>query len=620
VTDEFIRSTYTRNTAGDPKDIQLNWENYLKTYAPRTYLSMAFGQTATGGYSTQTGGVHGVPDFEVGSYSDNSPIVQTLKALGFAPDAIHKIANQINAKDPEDFVKWLTSLMGIGKGYKDLMDNLSLDRAGVYALLDKRGDQSASGLFDQRRADLIDQFGALSSFGGDERVSRTQAAIDAANKFWEDQLAYIQKLRDLQKQLDDETKALFKKWDDFGKTQNEILLANAAIVDGADAKISGSKTPEEAAQTYREAMAAADAMFNVLQQRIAEAKALLADNAQLTTMFSGNNVYAAADNASKSPLEQFMSPSWMNEFRTAWTAIQKETDPDKQIAGIRDIQSAARARYEQELQLIGQIKSSLQSITRGIQGDVQSIWETLHKDDPAALTENIEQRLNDARTRLNSAKSPEEVEYWSTQIRQLTMQWFHMFDNASPEEQTRAGNYATTILNETETMVTNKMGAFLTSLTSSNDEIRLTLVAAGGILRTAVDDASTDIGRLKVSINLLKDLVDFEFTSTVDALITNNGLLATAVYNAQQSFLAMGDPATGVPASSQKVQTSFDQTADAADRLKARFDALFPDGGPVVTPPNSTAGPTSYTSGNDGKAALTVAKYSPWALNSGLGQ
>lgn len=209
IPDEFLRSTGITFGAGSPEDKADLFKQYLENFFPKTLFSMAFGRQATGGFEFLPGignNLQGLPQFTGGA--GDTPLTRMLSTLGFAKDAIDKMAEEIDLRSADDFKKWLGQMVQTMKTFGDLISSATANTDAAAALA--RGDSSifpaeltgAAALGDQA-AKVVDAFGALQDYVGDDALNRIHDAQSAAAAFFDAQKRYLLTLKALQEGISD---------------------------------------------------------------------------------------------------------------------------------------------------------------------------------------------------------------------------------------------------------------------------------------------------------------------------------------------------------------------------------------------------------------------------------
>jgi hypothetical protein len=200
--DEFLRSTGIKYGTGSNEDTQKLWDEYLKNFFPKTMLSMAFGRQATGGFASIPGvgeNFQGIPEFTGGA--GDTPLTRMMKNLGFTAAKLDEIAKQIDTRDADEFIAWLTKMVTVVKGFNDLTTDFRKSSTDIFKEFDKVAGTPASVGFSEGAGNLIDLASSLSLFAGDEQLNRAQDLLQLGQQYYQSQVQYLKSLYDLQKSI-----------------------------------------------------------------------------------------------------------------------------------------------------------------------------------------------------------------------------------------------------------------------------------------------------------------------------------------------------------------------------------------------------------------------------------
>jgi len=249
--DEFFRSQQVTIHAGSQEDIQKNLEAYVSKYMPQAMMSFAFGRQITGQGGDNAPGSPGVrsnPIFgDIDFTKDTTPIVAMLQSLGFVNEKIQDIASQIDVRDPDDFVKWLTALVKVVKGFNDLSVDLEKSSSDWFAQFDKEAATSPSDAWKKAAGNISSLAEVLGSYVGDDQISRAQQVLQLGQQYRDQQVAYLKELYALQQSIADSVSGQIRgmKLDLMTDGQKQAFLMQEA--QGAIGQLGTATTKEQVA-------------------------------------------------------------------------------------------------------------------------------------------------------------------------------------------------------------------------------------------------------------------------------------------------------------------------------------------------------------------------------------
>jgi len=266
--DEFLRSTNIKWGSGDPKDTQVLWETYLKNWFPKTLLSMAFGRQPTGGFESFAGvgaNMQGVPTFAGGA--GDTPLTRMMRDLGFTTKALDAIANQIDTRDAEEFIAWLDKLVGVVKGFKDLSANFKKTAAEIWGDLAAQEAKTPADLFAEGASRIVDLAAELDLYTGDEQLTKAAELVELAQQYYNDQVAYLSSLRELQKSITESVNQQIRgmRLDVMTPGQRESFLMGET--QGLIASLAKATSPAEISKIMQQIQANISSIFSASENK-----------------------------------------------------------------------------------------------------------------------------------------------------------------------------------------------------------------------------------------------------------------------------------------------------------------------------------------------------------------
>lgn len=124
-------------------------ERILTEVVPREALHVLFGGIRTGGQDMA--GISGASKYDHGGgrFQDTA-ITDWLKGLDFTRARVSEIAAQIDLRDPAAFLQWLTGIVGVVVGFRDLKKVAGMDLTATVQDIEKEQNRTAVESFTAR--------------------------------------------------------------------------------------------------------------------------------------------------------------------------------------------------------------------------------------------------------------------------------------------------------------------------------------------------------------------------------------------------------------------------------------------------------------------------------------
>ncbi len=214
---------YWTVASGDGAYNEKGVEAVMKQLIPKLGIMAMFGRQGYGlpnGNRDNAGGWGGLDWWAPGMdkdgnwvtkvlYDPNAPIPKMLTALGFTGKRIEEIAGQIDTHAPDEFLKWLNTLLEVVVGFDQLSKKFGgssgkgMTGSDLWAEATTRGNYTALDGFKDTAANLLDLAAELPNYVGDEQVAKAKELVQLGNQYYESQVQYVQQLLALSNRIKD---------------------------------------------------------------------------------------------------------------------------------------------------------------------------------------------------------------------------------------------------------------------------------------------------------------------------------------------------------------------------------------------------------------------------------
>lgn len=603
--------------AGSNEDIQKDLDILLKNMLPRLALQAAFGQTGYGPTGNQnSGGVAGIswnlnnPELmdrhgnwvKKQLYDEDAPIPMMLKGLGFTADKIKAIASRLSTDDPQKFLTYLQSLVEVVTVIRELRENFGKTASEQTALADKKRKATTLDQLGDIRKDIIDFASIFEFFTEDERINKAKELNQLAAQYWEIQLQYIAKIRDLQDTLFGRAMGLREGTKErlgwFGSREDQlrkdIYGTPGTEFVGPAGRLRDATSPEELERVFGEIMDSIAGLLDALVARRGAFLQLWADFTELSGQFGDFN------GARTSALER--SP--MDRFRRGAETMRTDVDAalgmsgDEQVAKLQEIREAARSMYQLQLDLINQIQTNVEEMNRSI--DAQKLEIDREDMNPEQLAGSLMDELASLDEQIRNAVDPQQVADLTRRSQELITRWLGGFDKDDPRR-AEAVAEAKRLLDQLKEVSTFRYTELLAQIKETSDRYKEQMDRVIGETVEAINSLETEINRLLDMIG--------ELTTQMHALL--GAMIQDLVDEADPVIAALGDVAGGLtdvdealgpmPTALDDVTTAANGAAGALRNLKNDVDAF----GEVVRGRGGTGG-GNVTAGDRGVSAISI--------------
>lgn len=486
VIQEYLDTMHFVVSAGSQTDIQNDLNALLTGQVPKEILARLFGfQTKPVALPGITGGE------ETGAFdpTNNAPLTKMLRDLGFTAKAITNIASQINTRDPEAFVAYLTSLLKVVGTASNLIKNLSKSATDIFKELEDASHQSPAEVFKGYADDLKASFKELDAYTGDTQIAKAQELLDLVQKRYEEEVKYLEQLRGIIKQVTESLDAQIQTLADVGLSRGDAESRARATIATNITSIGTSKNPEDIVRWVQEAQKAVQFLMDGIIQRLNVAQALLADVNGLVDKFRGVN----------QPADQTISG-----FFTEYTKFQyllsdaASKSGDAQLEAIGKVKNAAEDLYARQAQLLSSIKANMSGLWQSINQQKLDLTYSGLGDDQARAGYILD-RIKRLQGQIPDAKSPEAIKAITDEIQSLVGKYFGLFKEDDPK---RAAAIAAlqNMLDYTEDLAHNAYEKMYADIDAANKKIATSLEGIGGLLEKAMTDLKGELVALRLQL------------------------------------------------------------------------------------------------------------------------
>jgi hypothetical protein len=543
---EYLMKSFWEVHAGTTEDMTADWKRLFSQIVPTEMLHTLFGQTAVGGqdYAGISGGVR----FGEAISDPNAPLARMLIGLGFSVDKVREIAGKIDsyADDPQKFLDWLNTLVGVVTGLHRNVERLGWTSAQIQADITK-----TAGMTDQERlaksaADLTQLAKELSLYTGDEQIKKAQELNAAVDQYWADQEAAIKKLMDMADQLHTSiAKALESMRDALAITTGTgtqesqwlyKLYGNRAAGPGVDTStglmgtILGTADVTKLPALVQEAITLITNLFNLLNARLKEIYTLQAQNQTLTGQFNQN----ALDTLYTSGQPGALGTGTTTSDLGFMLMKAQQTSGQEQLDWIARLQNAAAARYQDELQQIKAVEQGVKDLHKSVE---QQKWGFAYDaaGTPQAQAGMLMDRIKSLMGQIKDATSTEQLGQITGEIQSLTSQYWGMSDKSQG-----ALGFVSSILDKMTAAADKQYAALFEKITADNAAITDMLKSTGGLLAAAEVDTTATLKKLDSDLTTLDELLGVRFQSSIQSIVDANAPLKKALEDDIPLFTSAG--------------------------------------------------------------------------------
>lgn len=186
--------------AGNPEDFGFDVQQLFSRLLPRDFLRLGFGRTlpanAFPGIDTIFTGRTGTED-AAREFDPDAPIAKMLLGLGFTAERVKNLAASIDTEDPQRLMGWLTNVVGLVVGFKDLQGKFGASLEDTYAEIDRRKNMTPLQSLREQADEIKFRGRQLSMYSGEEQVTRAKELLDLSIQRYEAELRYIAEIKGL---------------------------------------------------------------------------------------------------------------------------------------------------------------------------------------------------------------------------------------------------------------------------------------------------------------------------------------------------------------------------------------------------------------------------------------
>jgi hypothetical protein len=573
--------------AGSAADIAADYKRLMTQIVPTEMMHALFGQVIIGGQDYA--GISGGSKFGTAIADKNAPMVRMLTALGFSVDKVTEIAGKIDsyADDPQKFLDWLNTLVGVVVGLHTNVTRLGWTSAQIQADITAAANQTAGEKLAKTAADLTQQAKELSLYAGDQQIAKAKELNDAVNQYWADQEAAIKQLMDMAAQLHTLIQNTLQSMKDAralasGTTQEDIwtkalwgsgggaFAKGSAPLPGLLGQIYGTTDVTKLPDLVNQALTLITNLFNMLTARLTEIHTLQTQNNTLAGQFGQN------------AMEMWYAPGQPGALGTGTTTGDlaymlmhaTRSSGQEQLDWIAKLQNAAAARYQEELQQIKEIQDNIRALGDSIQQ--QKFGFQLEMGTPEQQAGLIMERIKTLQGQIPTATTAAGLKAITDEIQGLVSKYWGMSDKSQG-----AFEFVGKILDNMQKAADAQYAKLFASVTADNDLIRNMLISAGTLLKNSETATSTELDSLTTTLTTLDDYLGSKFQSSIEAIVAANDPLKKALEDDIPLFTDAGTAANDLGTAASSAATKLNTLGDVIDGVINRI-ANSGGGGNVV--------------------------------------
>lgn len=404
--------------AGSTEDITKDIQSLLSGIVPTELLHQLIGQKRTGGQDLP--GIDNASKYG-GELDPTAPINKMLTDLGFTAAKIGELAGQIDTMAPADWMKMLDGLVGVVASADALGKLLKQTYSETIAGIDAEAAKSPAGKLADRLTGVTDLLKAVSFYTGTEQITKGQEAIAAAQQFYDDAKTAMVQLDAMAKQVTQDVIDETKKVLDTLRTPAELASQSVEDLQHDYERMRFAANPEDLAKAWAQAKTDFEAVAGELVNRVKQIKTLLDDIHTLQDAIATG----PGPNAQTDPGAWLAAnTAAMEKYRTAMLAATPGSP--EEIAAATSMAGLIRDRYTMELDLLGRVKSTIESIDASFKSSIEQLQlQSIGGIDPTtgqwkadahAQGEFAKQQIEILRGQIAGAKGPEELASLNAEI------------------------------------------------------------------------------------------------------------------------------------------------------------------------------------------------------------
>lgn len=602
--------------AGSDEDIEKDFKYLFERVMPREMMARLFGATQG---KLDIAGISGGSWAETYNLDQTAPITAFLKEIGFSMGKIRELASQSQTTDPALFMERLKKIVTVVIGFNSAMSDSAKSFSSLVDDYHAVMTKSAPELFADSRDVIVGQLDSLGAFTGDERLARAQTALDAISKRSEDMAKYVAQLAEA---MDQAAVAVIDM-----KTRMQDALKNPEWIEAdlrnmftphdfgvapAISRIQNAATPDEAQRMFDLATSQLSQFFDILVARLHQAQQQIATNNALLGKYATFGV-SGPDLGTMAGLTQGTND--LSAQRAAALAI---TDPQRQLDAIAKVDSAAEAMYEAQISMLHKIEEQARALTESVADQIRGMQLDGMSDeqrksfltseiaalraqiatttDPAKLKEITDKiqadaaelwRMHQADLKNGTNAATVGNPYYDAFKGQYDGDYYAAFGAGRGSGAGAAGaqdpfaKFLEDILNGTNAAAQAAYAGMHTTVTNAAEQTKRDLELVGAALQNLITGPGGLNDEIQITIRQLDQLKDAFWHAMQRfgdaAIATNTQAFIDSLDIAKARFTDLNlilDPATGLPVHVKDAETSLHDLAEAARRLKDKFDAF----------------------------------------------
>ena len=579
--------------AGSPADLQKDVQAFFDTVLPKLAMQAAFGQVGYGpnGNRDATGGVAGL-DWNTNNglmgqsgnwtdkklYDSAAAIPQILAKLGFIPDEINVIAQKLaDATDMKVFKQWLSDLVGVVVDLSDLAQKFGQSRDDWFAFIHKtQAEVGTAAEFADATAHFKAGGELLATIFGDDRVAAAKTLVTEGQTLLNNEATALANILTFIDQIATTTASTIQKYQSGQMTpaENEAALRTDATA-GYKA-IGDAMNPKDVAAAWQRVLGDMTALLDIIAARIANIKALQQSYADFRTQMATD----AGPQFATDPT------AWLTDNQSkidAITTTLKTATGDDAIAQAKTLLGLVQDRYNNEIQMLQRVKAAIEQVDTEVSAAVNTLslqalgsvttdasGNKTWTPDTHAQGDAMWAQVSTLEGQLATAATPEAATRIWGQISGLLNQLAAQPQDPEHYAESRkilekAWTDAGKIFDDQMLKVQHTIE---TDLTGIGDQLK----AGETALAKALKDAQWDFGQALHNLGLASDEATLKLNGFADALVTQMGLLTTAINGWIALFTGQTNPAGGttVPLPGGGIDTTGGWETDPDDPTQQR--------------------------------------------------
>jgi len=536
--------------AGKPEDLQFDWDTLLNAVLPREALHQLFGQPANGMKDTP-GGTNQAGRYD--SYVTSAGVLtQFLTSIGFTIGKVQEIANLIDVKAPEEFQKWLTSLVGVVVTFNNVIADMGKSYDEILADVKKEDAKTFIDWMKDGATNIIQLTKDLSSYSGQDQIDHAQTVAQLAAEYFEDQKTYLRQLSQLQQQLLDQITSITERIAAYftGLDPNSATRTRRGRLFGRDdvgptatgaynweVGLAGSQTPAEMQTRAHQVMQDISDEIDYLLTRIARATEILKANEDLIAGF-----HDLATGGWKTKEEDIFG--YLNDALAlqSQVALAATFTGDHQIDALEKIHLTAKEAFDYIQSALQKIAQYSAELSKNVASDIYE--NNLSLMNPEQQASSFREQIIKLMDSIGTATNPDQIRSATEDIRNFVKRYLSLFSANDPNRAAQV-SWANDVFKKMEGLAQGRYTAMGTSMEQASKTVEQLLIDSNELLKDNVEKATTELTILNTMLATLNTTIAALTTKFGTASTVYNPEVMTAFQTALNLFTqAIGGPAT----------------------------------------------------------------------------